>query len=80
MNIREKLALKKQADKRNEERVIAYIQKANIVDVAVEILARAILNRLDNNANRFGMKRSELLEMLVDTLWAMQQHDEQEDD
>ena len=45
---------------------------------AIEIHARAILGSLDILAQHYGVKREALLDLLVDTLWAMQQSDEQE--
>lgn len=77
MTIREKLALKEQMDKRNEERVRAYL-KTVCAHGAIEIHARAVLGSLDILAQYYDVTRAELLELLVNTMWAMQQSDEQE--
>ena len=77
MTTREKLILKEQADKRNEERVRAYLMTVG-AHGAIEIHARAVLGSLDILAQHYDVTRAELLELLVNTLWAMQQSDEQE--
>lgn len=77
MTIREKLALHDELEKRNNERIHAYL-KTEGAHGAIEFLARAILGSLDILAQHDGVKREALLEQLVDTLWAMQQSDEQE--
>lgn len=45
---------------------------------AVEISASAILDSLDILAQHHGVPRAELLELLVDTMQALEQHREQE--
>ena len=77
MTIREKLALHDEAEKRNNERIHAYLKTVG-AHGAVEIHARAILGSLDILAQHYGVKREALLDLLVSTLWAMQQSDEQE--
>lgn len=77
MTIREKLALHDEAEKRNEERLKLYLETVGAYK-AIEISARAVLGSLDVLAQQYDVKRAELLEQLVNTLWAMQQSDEQE--
>lgn len=77
MTIHEKLILKEQADKRNEERVRAYLNTVGAHD-AIEIHARAILGSLDILARHYHVDREELLDLLVSTLWAMNLSDKQE--
>ena len=77
MTIREKLALKEQMDKRNEERVRAYLKTVG-AHGAIEIHARAVLGSLDILAQHYHVDREELLDLLVSTLWAMNLSDKQE--
>lgn len=77
MTIREKLALHEEAEKRNRERVDAYLKTIG-AHGAIEIHARAILGSLDILAQHYHVDREELLDLLVDTLWAMNLGDKQE--
>lgn len=69
MNTREKLALHDEVEKRNEERIKAYMQTAG-VHTALEIHAKSIIDSLDILAERYRLPREELLESLIETLYA----------
>ena len=73
----EKLRLHKEIEARNEARRQQYIRECG-VHSAIEISARAILDSLDILAQHYHVTRAELLELLVNTMWAVQQTDEQE--
>lgn len=77
MNTRKKLQQMKEMEARNEARRKAYLETVGIHG-AIEIHARAILGSLDILAQHHNLPRSELLELLVNTMWAMQQTDSQE--
>lgn len=69
MTIQEKLALHDEVEKRNEERIKAYMQTAG-VHTALEIHAKSIIDSLDILAERYRLPREELLESLIDTMRA----------
>lgn len=73
MTIKEKLALRDEIEKRNEERIKAYMQTAG-VHTALEIHAKSIIDSLDILAERYMLPREELLDALNDTLRATHQH------
>lgn len=73
----EKLRLMDEMEARNEERRQQYIRTCG-VHSAIEISARAILDSLDILAQHYNVPRAELLELLVNTMWAMKQTDDQE--
>lgn len=77
MTTTEKLKLMKEMEARNEARRQQYIRDSG-VHSAIEVSARAILDSLDILAQHYNVTRDELLELLVDTLWAMKQTDDQE--
>lgn len=77
MTTRKKLECMKEMEARNEARRKAYLETVGIHG-AIEIHARAVLGSLDILAQHHGLKRAELLEVLVNTMWAMEQHDQQE--
>lgn len=88
MNTRDKLIQMKESEKRNEameaafkrdhdRRVIKALEegqaKAASVHRTIEIYAGSILESLDVLAAFHGEKRSDLLELLVSTMWAEEQ-------
>ena len=75
---REKLALHDESEARNEERRKTYMQTVG-VHTALEIHAKAILDSLDVLAGRYHLKRDELLDELISTLYATDQCRAQED-
>lgn len=77
MTIRERLALRDEAEKRNNERIHAYLKTVG-AHGAIEIHARAIIGSLDILAQHYHVDREELLDLLVSTLWAMNLSDRQE--
>lgn len=77
MKIREKLTLLQEVEARNEARRQEYIRTCG-AHSAIEISARAILGSLDILAQHYNVDRAELLELLVNTLWAMEQTEAQE--
>lgn len=77
MSTTEKLKLMKEMEDRNEARRQEYIRTCG-VHSAIEISARAILDSLDILAQHYNVTRGELLELLVNTMWAKQQTDDQE--
>lgn len=74
----EKLDLMTEMEERNELRRKAYLRTAGIHD-AIEVSAGAILDGLDVLAQTHGARRRELVELLIDTLQALEQTREQED-
>ena len=93
MKINEKLALMDESNKRNEameaafkrdhdRRVIKALEegqaKAASVHRTIEIYAASILESLDILAAFHGETRSDLLELLMRTAWAMEQIKAQE--
>lgn len=72
MTATEKLALHDEVEKRNEERIRAYMQTAG-VHKALEIHAKSIIDSLDILAERYMLPRGELLDALIDTLRATEQ-------
>ena len=93
MNAKEKLALMAESEKRNEameaafrrdhdRRVIKALEegqaKAASVHRTIEIYAGSILESLDVLAAFHDEKRSDLLELLVSTMWAKEQIKAQE--
>ena len=77
MKTAEKLNLMKEMEARNEERRQQYIRTCGVHD-AIEISSRAILGSLDILAQHYNVTRPELLELLVNTMWAQEQTMEQE--
>ena len=77
MTITEKLKLQKEIEARNEARRQQYIRTCG-VHSAIEVSARAIMDSLDILAQHYNVTREELLELLVNTMWAMLQTDDQE--
>lgn len=73
----EKLKLMEETEARNEERRQQYLRTCG-VHSAIEISARAILDSLDILAQHYNVTRPELLELLVNTMWAMKQTDDQD--
>lgn len=93
MNTYEKLIQMKESNQRNEaleaafkrdhdRRVIKALEegqaRAASVHRTIEIYAESILESLDVLAAFHGEKRSDLLELLVSTLWAKEQYKAQE--
>lgn len=76
MSTIEKLMLQEEIEARNEARRQDYIRTCG-VHSAIEISARAILDSLDILAQHYNVPRSELLDLLVNTMQAAQQCDEQ---
>ena len=77
MTINEKLALRDEVEKRNEERINAYMHTAGIHTV-LEIHAKSIIDSLDILAERYRLPREELLEALIATLQATHQFTSQQ--
>lgn len=73
----EKLKLMEEMEARNEARRQEYIRTCG-VHSAIEISARAILDSLDILAQHYNVTRPELLDLLVNTMQAAQQTDDQE--
>lgn len=78
MNIRDKLDMQQEIDRRNDERIDAYMRTTG-VHMALEIHANAVIDSLDIIAERYALKRSDLLEVLISTLYATEQVREQEE-
>ena len=72
MSTTEKLKLMKEMEDRNEARRQEYIRTCG-VHSAIEVSARAIIDSLDILAQHYGVYRAELLELLVNTMWAQEQ-------
>lgn len=70
--IREKLALRDEVEKRNKERINAYMRTAGI-HTTLEIHAKSIIESLDILAERYRLPREELLDALIATLQATNQ-------
>ena len=77
MKTAEKLTLRKEMEARNEESCRQHAKTCAIHN-AIEVSARAILDGLDILAQHYGVERPELLELLVNTLWAQEQTKAQE--
>lgn len=73
----EKLRLQEEIEARNEERRQQYLRDCG-VHSAIEISARGIMDSLDILAQHYNVRREELLELLVNTMWAMKQTEDQE--
>ena len=82
MTIREKLEHIKSCEARNIEREHAYLEQmkseVELIHRMIERYAAATLNSLDTLAEYHKVPRSELLELLVDTLQALEQVKAQE--
>lgn len=84
MKIHEKLNLLNESDARNLEKIAAHVvrqefqKKLEAIHKSVEIYADSILESLDVLANYHGVGRADLLELLINTLQAMDQHRAQE--
>lgn len=87
MSIREKLTLKDEIEARNEAREREFLQARTLgkfsetvcdFNKTVNDAAEAIHSGIDILAKHYGVERSELLELLVNTLWAQEQTKAQE--
>ena len=83
MTLREKLASIKSCEARNLEREHAYLEQlkaeVEVVYRMIERYASTTLESLDTLSDYHHIPRAELLELLIDTLQALEQAKEQED-
>ena len=77
MKTAEKLNLMKEMEARNEERVQKHLENSELRE-RIEVSATCIIESLNIISEQLGVKRSDLLELLVDTLWAKEQIKAQE--
>jgi len=80
MSIREKLNQMKEIEARNADREREFLQAQNVEDMhrTVESFAEAIHSGIDILAKHYGVERSELFELVIDTMQAMEQTKAQE--
>ena len=80
MTITEKLNLMKEIEARNADREREFLQaqKVEAIHRIVEAYAEVIHGYIDIVAQDYGVERSEVLDLLIDTLQAMDQTKAQE--
>lgn len=80
MTVREKLELQKAIDLRNAVREFDFLHEIenNAIYESIEYNAKAVFNRIDHLATYYGRERSELFDVLIDTLQALKQIKDQE--
>jgi len=80
MSITEKLKLNDEIDARNKirEKEFIQMQKVEIIHRIIEAYAETIHGYIDMVAQDYGLKRSEVIDLLIDTLYAVEQIKAQE--
>lgn len=80
MTVREKLELQNAIDLRNAVREFDFLHEIenNAIYENIECNAKAVFNRIEQLATYYGRDRSELFDVLIDTLQALKQIKDQE--
>lgn len=78
MTTKEKLHLMDEINARNAARTSEYAEKIAKIHRAIETNAKVNVENIGYLAQAFDVDRSELLELLVNTMWALEQAAEQE--